>query len=98
TQATMEFGGDGHNHWHVHDLQLQEIFSLADGANVGRSDKRGFCFWDNVNYATYLPGAPQSPIYTVAGCGDSNSLSTNTGLSIGWGDIYPAALPDQRAD
>jgi hypothetical protein len=98
TPAVLELGGDGHSHWHVHDLQLQEIFRLDNGANVGRSEKRGFCFWDNVDYQLSLPGAPQSPVYSEDGCGDASSLSTTTGLSIGWGDIYPASLPDQRVD
>ena len=98
TPGGMVLGGDGHNHWHVRDLQKQELFRLADGANVGRSDKRGFCFWDNVRYRLSLPGAPQSPVYQEAGCGGASSLQAAMGLSIGWGDIYPASLPDQNVN
>lgn len=98
TPAVMELGGDGHNHWHVHDLQLQEVFRLSNGSNVGRSAKRGFCFWDNVSYRLSLPGAPQSAVYDEVGCGDGASLGVAMGLSIGWGDIYPYYLPDQNVD
>ena len=97
TTAAMIYAGDGHNHWHVRDLQLQEVFR-ADGTSAGRSDKRGFCFWDNVTYRLTLPGAPQSPVYQESGCGDQGSLTTGVGLSIGWGDIYPASLPDQNVN
>jgi len=45
-----------------------------------------------------LPGAPQSPVYGESGCGGTGSLTTAVGLSIGWGDIYPASLPDQFID
>jgi len=41
---------------------------------------------------------PQSPVYDETGCGDSTSLSASMGLSVGWGDIYPAQLPDQHLD
>jgi len=97
TSAVMIYAGDGHNHWHVRDLQLQEVFR-ADGTSAGRSDKRGFCFWDNIRYRLTLPGAPQAPVYGESGCGDQGSLTTAVGLSIGWGDIYPASLPDQNVN
>ena len=98
TPAVMVFAGDGHNHWHVRDLQQSELFRLSDGMFLARSDKRGFCFWDNVRYRLSLPGAPQSPVYGESGCGGTGSLTTAVGLSIGWGDIYPATLPDQFID
>ena len=98
TPAVMVYAGDGHNHWHVHDLELSELFRLSDGVFLARSNKRGFCFWDNVRYRLSLPGAPQSPVYGESGCGGTGSLTTAVGLSIGWGDIYPASLPDQFID
>lgn len=98
TPAGVEFGGDGHAHWHVHDLQASALTRLADGADVGRSDKRGFCFWDNTEYRLTLAGAPPSPVYDRDGCGDSASLAVSMGLSVGWGDIYPWTLPDQYLD
>lgn len=98
TPAVTIFSGDGHDHWHVRDLQLSALYRLDDGALLARSDKRGFCFWDNVAHQLSLPGAPPSPEYHESGCGGPNSLSTAMGLSIGWGDIYPSTLPDQYID
>ena len=97
TPAVAELGGDGHDHWHVRDLQLSELYR-SDGGYLARSDKRGFCFWDNVRYQLTLPGAPQEAVYHESGCGDVASLTTDMGLSIGWGDIYPSSLPDQFID
>jgi Lysyl oxidase len=96
TAAVMVFGGDGHNHWHVRDLETSELIRLDNGSKVGTGAKRGFCFFDNTPYRLSLPRAPQSPVYT--GCGTSASLAVTMGLSIGWGDIYPSTLPDQYLD
>jgi hypothetical protein len=98
TSAVMVYSGDGHDHWHVQDLQFMELFSLDDGSRWGTSAKRGFCFWDNVEYKLWLPGAPQSDVYTESGCGEPQSLQVAMGLSVGWGDIYPYWLPDQNID
>ena len=94
TAAKMYFGGDGHNHWHVRDLEQY----VLDGANNSRryGEKHGFCFWDNYRYNTALPGYPTNAVYN-----STNSCRTQTGgtvmmgLSIGWGDIYPASITDQ---
>jgi hypothetical protein len=96
TPAVMVFGGDGHNHWHVRDLETSELIRLDNGSKVGAGAKRGFCFFDNTRYRLTLPRAPQSPVYT--GCGSSSSLAVTMGLSVGWGDVYPSTLPDQYID
>jgi hypothetical protein len=93
TSARMFFAGDGHDHWHVRDLESSDLLRLDNGAKVGTGAKRGFCFWDNVKYRLTLPGAPQSAAYF--GCGSSSSLQVTAGISVGWGDEYPARLPDQ---
>lgn len=98
TGAVAVFGGDGHHHWHVRDLQTAELVRLDNGIKVGTSAKRGFCFWDNRSYRLTLEGAPPSPVYDESGCGDESSLETAMGQSVGWGDIYPAWLPDQYID
>ena len=96
TGTVMVFGGDGHNHWHVLDLESAELIRLDNGSKVGTSAKRGFCFFDNSPYRLSLPGAPQAAVYK--GCGTSSSLSVAMGLSIGWGDAYYWSLPDQYID
>lgn len=98
TSTQLVFGGDGHNHWHIRDLESAELIRLDNGSKVGTSAKRGFCFWDNVAFRTSLPGAPSNFVYGPAGCGTSPSTQVNMGLSVGWGDEYPATLPDQNID
>ena len=96
TAATMFFAGDGHNHWHLRDLETGELIRPDNGSKVGTLAKHGFCFFDNVAFQLSLTGAPQSPFYT--GCGSSTSLHIVPGLSIGWGDKYAATLAYQYID
>lgn len=94
--AYMYFAGDGHTHWHVRDLETYELIRSDNGSKVGTGAKHGFCFYDNYIYNLNLPGAPGSPVYRD--CGKSTDLSVTMGLSVGWGDKYNAALPDQYID
>src|SRR5918998_3922425 len=56
TPATMVFGGDGHNHWHVKNLQDFELTRLDNGVKVSPpTAKLGFCFFDNVRYSSSTP-------------------------------------------
>jgi hypothetical protein len=89
--AVMYFGGDGHSHWHVRDLESFELEHLREGSQVGTGAKHGFCFSDNYPY-----GSEQDPYYT--GCGHSEDLQVTMGLSVGWGDLYRFSLPDQYID
>jgi Lysyl oxidase len=91
TDAVMYFGGDGHNHWHVRDLETFELERLRKSSNVGTGAKHGFCFSDNYRY-----GSDQDPRYT--GCGQAGDLQVAMGLSVGWGDLYRYSLPDQYID
>lgn len=91
TEAEMYFGGDGHNHWHVRDLESFELERVRGKKRVGTGAKHGFCFFDNYAY-----GSTQAPFY--AGCGLSADLNVTMGLSPGWGDLYRYDLPDQYVD
>src|SRR5215210_2963742 len=91
TDAVMYFGGDGHNHWHVRDLESFGLTRLGKGSKVGTGAKHGFCFSDNYGY-----GSGQDPHYI--GCGQSEDLQVTVGLSVGWGDVYRYNLPDQYID
>jgi hypothetical protein len=96
TAAIMYFGGDGHNHWHVQDLEEFELTRLDNGRLVGMGAKHGFCFYDN-----YLYGSRNPAYYTAStgACGGGVSATqTIMGLSVGWGDIYAQDLPDQYID
>lgn len=95
TPAVMYFSGDGHNHWHVRDLQTFTLTRLDNGRRVGTGAKHGFCFYDNYRF-----GSTSAPRYTLAGgaCGVRSSLRVTMGLAVGWGDIYHYTLPDQYID
>lgn len=96
TTAKMFWAGDGHNHWHVRDLQTTVLLRISDGVQVGAIAKSGYCFYDNYRYKLTLPGAPQSPVY--GSCGSQSALSVRMGLSIGWGDVYPWNIAYQWVD
>jgi Lysyl oxidase len=86
------FAGDGHNHWHVVDLEKGDLTRLDNGVvHVGSLAKHGFCFYDNVAFRLSLPGAAQNAAYTTGNsCAGGNPSSTEIlmGLSVGWGDAY----------
>ena len=89
--SVMNYAGDGHDHWHVMQMEQYELIPI--GATAGKEPRRGakvgYCFFDNVEHRLELPGAPQSPHFGGFGCGDETSTDVRMGLSVGWGDIYP---------
>ena len=96
TAAIMYFGGDGHYHWHVRDLEEFELVRLDNGRLVGTGAKHGFCFFDNYPYGS---GNPAHYTTSSGACGGGTSATrTMMGLSSGWGDIYGRNLPDQYID
>jgi hypothetical protein len=96
TPAIMYFGGDGHNHWHVRDLEDFELTRLDNGTLVGTGAKHGFCFFDSSRYGS---GDPAFYTQQDGACGGGTSATqTMMGLSVGWGDIYQFSLPDQYID
>lgn len=95
TPAVMYYSGDGHNHWHVRDLEEFTLTRLDNGRRVGTGAKHGFCFYDNYRF-----GSTRPPNYTPAGgaCGKARDLRVKMGLSVRWGDLYHYTLPDQYID
>ena len=99
--ASLVWGGDGHSHWHVRDLETYELDRLDNGVKVGTGMKGGFCFFDTTAFDLSLPGAPASAVYapgTVCGQNDQNVSSLRMGISVGWGDRYGSTLRDQYID
>jgi Lysyl oxidase len=97
TNATLFYAGDGHNHWHVQDLELGELTRLDNGVKVGTSAKRGFCFYDNIRYNSSAPPFYESSSNSCA-LNNPGALSVMMGLSVGWGDIYVWSIPFQYVD
>jgi len=96
----MFYAGDGHNHWHVKDLEGAVLTRTDNGVKVGTLAKIGFCFDDGGRYAA-LPGSPTSAVYTVytvCAPGDPNALQVLMGLSVGWADTYPSNIAFQYID
>lgn len=97
TPATMFFAGDGHDHWHVRDLQDWTIASLNDRANpLRRGAKTGFCFWDNYRYGSTAPIVYHPS--TTSACEMRTDGTVPMGLSVGWGDEYPSSIAFQYID
>ena len=104
TAARMYWSGDGHDHWHLRDLESSSLERVDrdddhddDLRGSSASAKHGFCFFDNIKFNLLLVGAPRNSFYT--GCGTDPTVLTQTmGLSIGWGDAYFYDLVDQWVD
>jgi hypothetical protein len=99
--TTMFYAGDGHTHWHTRDIEGGTLVRLDNGKKVGTLAKHGFCFFDNVKYRLTLPGAPGSATYVQPpSCSPKqpDALTTSMGLSVGWGDSYPASTVQQWID
>jgi len=95
--ATMFFAGDGHDHWHVRDLQEFTIASTNDRATVlRRGAKTGFCFWDNYRYGSSAPAVYHPS--TTSACEMTSEGTVPMGLSVGWGDEYPSSIAFQYID
>lgn len=94
TSATMFWSGDGHNHWHVTDLQVSKLQNLEQD-DVGSIKKVGFCFVDNYRY-----GSSQPPHYTqaISICQTKANGRVPMGVSRNWGDIYPSTFKYQWVD
>lgn len=97
TPATLVFGGDGHDHWHVKNVEAHELLS-SSGLVLGRLVKQGFCFFDTDGYRLELAAAPSRPHWGSRGCAGKFDARVRMGLSIGWGDKYPWHLLDERID
>jgi hypothetical protein len=97
TGASLIYGGDAHNHWHVKQVEVHQLETL-EGEVLGRLVKQGFCFFDTDAYRAALPGAPQDAHWGARGCAGSFDTRVRMGLSVGWGDKYPWHLLDERID
>jgi hypothetical protein len=101
--ASLSWGGDGHDHWHVLHAARYRLVPLDDDGRELAGEpqldqKAGFCFFDRDEYRTSLPGAPAAGVHTTDACGTIASDRVSMGLSVGWGDTYVWHLPGQSID
>jgi len=95
TTATIFYSGDGHDHWHVRDLQ-EWTLQNTNAQVLARGAKTGFCFWDNYDY-----GATSDAYYhptTTDACEIASDGTVPMGLSVRWGDRYPSNIAFQYID
>lgn len=94
SSATMVWSGDGHIHWHVTGVQDIRLQSLHDEI-LGRVNKIGFCFLDSFAY-----GSSQPSRYNAAHsvCQTRTDGTVPMGVSVKWGDTYPATIAFQWID
>ena len=60
TGTTIFWGGDGHNHWHITDMESGTLTRLGNGNAVGTLAKHGFLIHDGFLYNGSLPGSLRS--------------------------------------
>jgi hypothetical protein len=96
----MFWAGDGHNHWHLFDMEQGVLTPFSNGNRVGTSAKEGFHFADGNAFDLSLPNAPQSKVYLACGGRSCNidALSVKEGISVGWSDIYASGVAFQWID
>lgn len=91
TGTNFIWGGDGHHHWHVDQIESGTLRRLDNGVVVGTLAKHGFLMQDGFKYRTTLPGFPLRPVYNAAHFPDmrnKQALSVTEGVSVGWGETY----------
>ena len=101
TSATMVWGGDGHEHWHIERVATYTLYRLDESGEILEDDialpdaKIGFCFYDHTQS---LEGGPAEAVYSHEDCGDQDDNDIRMAMSIGWSDIYDFDLPGQSID
>ncbi len=87
-----------HSHWHYLDFDRYTLRRL-NGGRIGSDHKTGFCLGDR--YAIGSDEPPQHPVpgWSVnCGAGEPRLLAVREGISVGFGDDYPAALEGQAIE
>jgi hypothetical protein len=86
-----------HNHWHLLHFMRYALRRAGSRHAIVRDRKSGFCLGDRYRApGPPLPGAPAQPALTGR-CGlyEPGLLSVSEGISVGYGDIYPAYVEFQ---
>lgn len=94
TTATMRWAADGHDHFHVQDLQ-RILLQNVHADTLTRWAKTGFCFRDSYPY-----GSPKPSYYNTAYhvCQVGPNRTVRMGVSPRWGDVYRSTVAFQWID
>ena len=86
-----------HEHWHLLDFERYELRRAGGRARRVTDRKTGFCLGDRYRIRDVaLRAQPPEPRYTSrCGLGATGRLRLVEGISVGYGDDYPANLEGQ---
>jgi hypothetical protein len=100
TSAVMIYEtGDHHDHWHTSRFMTVELYQRgAPGGDVYGIRKLGYCLLDAARMANPPPESPDTRGYPNGSCGNRGSRRVRSGLSVGYGDDYPADYAHQWID
>jgi len=90
-----------HQHWHLLGIDRYELWTGNASRRLRRDRKQGFCLGDRYQLTPgrRMPHQPRKPAYPGY-CGrDHPELTKMTeGITVGWGDNYPANIEGQYID
>ena len=86
-----------HQHWHLLGFERYELRRVGGGTTPVTDRKTGFCLGDRYRtQGRVLPTRAPAPRYTSrCGLGATGRLRLVEGISVGYGDDYPANLEGQ---
>ena len=91
----MRYAGDGHDHYHVRRMATYHLWSTS--GTLPRHQDRVLLLRHQPALPV-LPRAPEQASLLPVRCGSRRSLSTRSGISVGWGDNYPWNFAYQYID
>jgi hypothetical protein len=90
-----------HRHWHLMGIDRYELWTGNASRRLRRDRKQGFCLGDRYQLSANrpIPHQPRRPAYPGY-CGKNRPglLKMVEGITVGWGDNYPANIEGQYID
>lgn len=89
----------GHDHWHYLRFDRYELRRASDHALARPDRKTGFCLGDRYDPGREFPGKAEEPVLE-GDCrkNEPQSREVLQGITVGYGDDYPAYLEGQSID
>ena len=94
TTATMTWAADGHDHFHIAELQRIQLQNMNAEA-LRASAKTGFCFLDSYTYRSKEPSKYNQASFV---CQVAPNRTVPMGISVQWGDVYRSTIAFQWID
>lgn len=91
---------DGHEHWHLRNAAGYSLWNESRTAQVGASNKVGFCLVDTQRVDAFGPETKAYTSVNTGFCQQRNRTAETVlmGVSPGWRDVYNRFLPYQWVD